>query len=111
MTKHRATTDLILELETDVSCYGGGASKVQYQLRVDDATDGPANGGALFVPTPVSAGSNEYHGWVSIKAVFKNLPAGVRSVSLWSRAENATILYENQYSFDRTVYAEESPSR
>jgi hypothetical protein len=115
-TKHRADTDLILEWHGD-----GWISQptdtgfFALQLRIDGNDDGtgansgcyfraPFNSGQAYAPTQVY-----FNG--STKAVFKNLPAGLHTVTIWARAANIGELRENPFTQDRSVFVEESPSR
>ena len=102
-TKHLATTDVVLELFTDVL---GSGNTVEFQLRVDGAAESPVNGGMIV------DGSTLYLP-ASTKAIFKGLAAGTHTVSLWVRSLGGgnVAVGENGQNIDRTVFIEESPSR
>lgn len=106
-TKHRADTDVTLELHTDVLVNGVSA---QFQLRVNDLPEAAANSGILVRGV---AGAAPFNDSASTKAVFKGLPAGVHTVSLWVRSLDGGnyAVSENDANVDRTVFIEESPSR
>jgi hypothetical protein len=107
-TKERSDTDVVLTHQTRVFILADPTFAAQFQLRVDDLTDGPVNGGAI-----VRAESGSTHEEnVILHAVFEDLAAGPHEVSLWSREiAGVTSLSENADLLDRTVYIEESPSR
>lgn len=106
-TKHRAETDIVLELHTDILVNGVSA---QFQLRIDDASDAATNGGMLVRGV---AGAAPFNDSASTKAVFKGLAAGSHTVTLWVRSLDGgnVAVSENDANVDRTVFIEESPSR
>lgn len=107
-TKHRASTDVVIGLDTDILVNGVSA---QFQLRVDGAADPLAvNSGMLL---RVTTGSVPINDAASTKAIFKGLAAGTHTVSLWVRSLDGpnTAVSENDANVNRTVFIEESPSR
>lgn len=80
-TKASATTKIEIHVNSrfGVGALGGGANGVRFQVRIDN-TVVPAfeNWGSL-----VASNSKDF---ISIFAVFPNLPAGAHRVSLWAQA-------------------------
>ena len=106
-TKHRAETDIILELHTDILVNGVSA---QFQLRIDDTSDPATNGGMLVRGV---AGAAPFNDSASTRSVFKGLGAGTHTVTLWVRSLDGpnVAVSENDANVYRTVFIEESPSR
>jgi hypothetical protein len=107
VTKYLSETDLIVDLNTNVWVNGVSA---QLQLRIDDADDGTANGGMLV---KLVTGSAPVQSSASTRSIFKGIPAGTRTVTLWMRSLDggSVAVSENDDQVDRTVFIEESPSR
>lgn len=104
-TKVSADSDIEINWIDHVNIVGGGF--VEFQVRINDLKD---NGSASTSYENTSGGAAVVYAEnspVSVFTVFKNLPAGEHTVSIWNRGGGATSCTLNYVNFGHDVFVKE----